>query len=216
VFGRDRVTLHLSDVSTSDVSALLAEFQDALGIRIPPPFDPPRAVGQLCREAAGILYAYRKHGPGYGADEDFATENRRVMAPLLAMKGRKLELATSLVKDGLDTHDIAWAERRFGVNLLKTPDSPSAIAREEDLLDISDAACAEMALRFREIHGLAVPRKKIPSGKRLDPREVALFVEYCRGLSRKAVELKRRRRHLTNIISHPISSVLRWAGIAGK
>lgn len=216
VFGRDQVTLRLSEAGTSDAVELLEEFQEVLGIRIPISENVQRMGGLLCREATGILHAYRKFGPGYAADEDFATENRRVMAPLLAMNGRRLELAASLVSQELDNHDISWAERRFGVSFQRSADPPSAIATEEDLLDINGAACAEMALRFREVHGLAVPRKMIPSGDRIDPRQVASFVEYCRGLSRKAVELRRRRRRLSNLISSPLSMALRWAGWSSK
>lgn len=193
-FGRENVILRKFDPASFTHQCIVADFCEQIGIEPLPRDEISRANESLSREACGILYAYRKFGPGYGVGESVIRENIRVIAPLLAMRGAKFKVSEAIVKVGLDLEkkDIRWMEKRLGASLREDlKDDGTEVASEEDLLTVSRASCEQFAARFLEIHGIAIPAEKIPAGDPVDPRRVAEFVDYCRTLCREKIETER-------------------------
>ena len=183
VFGRANVILRKFDPATFPERCVVRDFHHQLGMPEPAPDSVSRSNESLSREACGILYAYRKFGPGFGVGPGVIAENVRLIAPLFSMGGEKFRVSRKVLDAGLilDAEDIAWMERRLGDPLdEETRNEESEITCEEDLLRITRASCEEYAARFQELHGIRIPHEQLPTDEIVDPRQVAAFVEYCR------------------------------------
>jgi hypothetical protein len=183
VFGRENVILRKFDPSIFPQRCVVADFYQQLGIE-PQGSGPSLRVNEsLTREACGILYAYRKFGPGYGVGSRVMWENRKIIAPLFRMGGSKFKVAQDVTAPGLlrDKEDIVWMEKRLGTNLNEEIDCDgSEVTSEDDLLRITRASCEEYMARLREISGIKVPANKMPTADLVDPEQVAALVQYCR------------------------------------
>lgn len=190
VFGRENVILRKFDPKSFPNQCIVADFCQQVGIQLPASTSIQRTNESLSTEACGILYAYRKFGPGYGVGELVIKENARIIEPLLAMSGSKFKIAASVLRPGLleDKKEIAWMEKRLGASLAESAtEDESGISSEEELLRITGASCEEFAAKFREIHGTAIPPERIPKGDLVDPREVAEMVQCARMICREAL-----------------------------
>lgn len=188
-FGRENVLLGKFDPARFPNQCIVADFCRRIGISGPDPAGIRRINESLTREACGILYAYRKFGPEYGVGENVIKENRRIVAPMLVMKGTKFQLSSSLLAASIarEQEDVDWMEARLGESLSESikPDDGSEVASEDDLLKVSRAACEEYAARFHEIHEIKLPDEVIPSSDPAAPQAVADMVAYGRALVRK-------------------------------
>ena len=196
VFGRENVILRKFDPANFSHHCIVADFCEQIGIEGPARSDIERTNESLTREACGLLFAYRKFGPGYGIGEDVIKENSRIIAPLFGISGSKLKVSKALLKSalGAERRDIGWMEKRIGSLLReKITDDGTEVSVEEDLLMIKRSTCEEYAANFANIHGDPIPVNKIPSTDPVDPRDVAIFVEYCRTRCRKMIMADRAR-----------------------
>lgn len=213
-FGRENVLLRKFDPKNFPQGCIVADICEQIGIEGPECSAIRRANESLSREACGILYAYRKYGPGYGVGNSVVRENIRVIAALLAMRGNKFKVSRALVTAGLagEAKDIRWMEKRLGVPLdEEIRDDGTEVTGEQDLLTIGRAACEDFAARFSEIHQLKFPKSKLPVGDPVDPRQVASFVEYCRGLCREQIQEERTlKRKLRSGKKRMAASVIRY------
>jgi hypothetical protein len=193
IFGRENVLLRKFDPSSFPNSCIVTDFCGQLGIDGPDLSKVQRMNESLSREACGILYAFRKFGPGFGIGVDVLQQNKQILAPLLAMSGEKFKVSKSLVALAPDEEkDLKWMENRLGTSLHENiEDDGTAVASEEDLLHISAGACREFAGKFSEIYGIEIPEAMIPSGSPVVPNDVADMVEYCRGLLKQRIHDKR-------------------------
>lgn len=192
-FGRENVILRKFDPALFPGQCVVRDFCAQVGLPFPADRPVVRSNESLSREACGILYAYRKYGPGFGVGPEVIRENQRLIAALVAMGGTKFRVCGELLAAGLaeDAEDVRWMEERLQCPLdERIPADAEAITCEEDLLEISGASCEAYAARMRAIYGIKVPRGLLPEGGRVDPRRVAAMVEYFRE------RIRRRRRFL--------------------
>jgi len=202
VFGRENVILRKFDPSTFPNHCTVADFCQQTGIVFPADVPIRRVNESLSREGCGILYAYRKFGPGYGVGKNVIKENLRLVKPLLAVRGAKFKVAMPVLEQALEQEqaDIKWMEKRLGVSLKESVSADgSEVTCEQDLLNISRASCLEFVERFTEMYFEEVPAELIPEGDPVDPVKVAALVDHCRGTCRRLVEspltrLQKRRR----------------------
>ena len=188
VFGRENVTLRKFDPASFPGGCIVADFCGLVGIAPPAPGEVKRVNESLSREACGMLYAYHKFGPGYGVGRNVIKENNRIIAPLLAMGGRKFKVARSVAADWVDAADLEWMERRLGMKLAETAaEDGSEVTGEEDLLHISRASCLEFAANFQKMYGEAVPADAIPADDPVDPQAVASMIGRSRRIIRKQI-----------------------------
>lgn len=183
VFGRENVLLCKFDPATFADGCIVADFCARIGIRPPPPESILRVNEGMTREACGILYAWRKFGPGVARGKDYIRENNRIVAPLLALSGSKFRVSRELLDAGEDpkASKIHWIEQRLGESLdEKLGSQDGVVTSEADLLTITREACEEYRLKFQEIHGVAIPKPNLPQSCPVDPVRVAEFVESCR------------------------------------
>ncbi len=222
VFGRSKVLLRKFDPGSFPGGCIVADFCAQTGLDAPPPGSIRRTNESLCREACGMLYAYRKFGPGYGSGRMVVRENQRLIAPLYRIRGGRLLLSARWMKQGLakERNDIRWIERRIGASLREDGvDSADAVGTEDELLHVSREACLAYAREFEKLHGMAVPPERIPAGDPVDPLHVAAYLEFCRGLIRaklkesaprpKNIHLARLRRFLRWLAGGPAASANR-------
>jgi hypothetical protein len=194
VFGRDQVTLKKFDPNTLKNQCIVADFRAEIGM---PSLENPSSVRMnesLCREACAILYAYRKFGPDYGSGPDALKENKRILAPLLEMKGEPFRVCQSMVKDSLslEQKDIQWMENRLGTTLDEKRDfNVGDITQEDQLLHVDGATCRYYADIFEMIYGKALPNEIVPCGERLHPQQAADFLENCRAFCREMIREER-------------------------
>jgi hypothetical protein len=190
VFGQQNVVLRKFDPSAFTHQCVVTDFCEQVGIDPPAREAVSRANESLSREACGILYAYRKFGPGYSVGKNVIKENKRIITSLLAMRGSRFKLSKSSVERGLDLakEDVRWMEHRLGTSLKEViVDDGSEITCEEDLLTVKRVSCEDFADKFREIHGIVIPPEKLPASDPVEPRQVAEFVDYCRSLCRERI-----------------------------
>lgn len=188
IFGRGNVILRKFNPAAFPNGCIVADFCRMLGIQGPPPDQVRRVNESLCREACGILYAYRKYGPGFGVGRTVVRENNWIVAALAAMRGRKFLVARRRLRKAMDMDDVRWMEQRLGKPLkepMKAGDQ--FVAKEAELLTISGASCAEFAARFQEIHRVRISSWRIPKGETVDPRRVAAMLDYCRSIARRRI-----------------------------
>jgi len=188
IFGRENVILRKFNPAAFPNGCIVADFCRMLGIQGPPPDQVRRVNESLCREACGILLAYRKFGSGFGVGRTVVKENNWIVAALAAMRGRKFMVARRRLRKAMDMDDVRWMEQRLG-KPLKEPvkAGDEFVAKEAEMLAISGASCAEFAAKFHEIHGVRIPSRKIPKGETVDPRRVAAMLEYCRRVARRHI-----------------------------
>lgn len=212
VFGRSRVILRKFDPASFKGRDVVMDFCDQIGIQPPDTQATKRVNESLCREACGILYAYRKFGPGYGVGEDVVRENTMLIAPLLKMTGRRFNITRSLVERGMNRRDLQWMERRLGESLDEViVNDGTEILSESDLLRISGAECAAYAEEFEKMYGHAIDKSKVPVGDVIDPREVAGFVDYLRGWCRERLRAERSMKNKqVPFVLRRLRAVLRW------
>lgn len=196
-FGRENVKLVKFDPAALLNQCIVSDFCEKTGIRLPADEPVERANDGMCREACGILFAYYKHGSGYGTGKRVIVENSWIIKPLQAMRGTKLAIRKSLFRAALDREreDITWMEERLGFSLMeKLEDKEHEISGEQDLLRIERTALLGFADQFESHHGITVPRQMIPAGEIIHPLVVADFVELCKDLARVKSDRESRRR----------------------
>lgn len=193
VFGPENVILRKFDPATFDHGCTVSDYFATIGLDSPERSTIQRANESMSRNACGILFAYRKFGPGYGSGSSVIAENVRLIQVLLAMNGPKFTAAKSMVAAGLanEAADLKWMETRLGTNLDENLADNGGIACEAELLEIPRAALEEFAACFEKIHGSAVPANQIPPGDPADPVKIAELVEFCRGVIRSNMESQR-------------------------
>lgn len=188
VFGKQNVILRKFDPASFPGGCIVADFCGLVGIDPPAEGEVKRVNESLSREACGILYAYHKFGPGYGVGRNVIKENNRIIAPLLAMGGRKFKVARSVAADWVDAADLEWMERRLGMKLAEnSAEDGSEVTSEEDLLLISRASCLEFAANFQKMYGVAIPADAIPASDPVDPQAVADMIGRSRRIIRKLI-----------------------------
>jgi hypothetical protein len=194
VFDKANVILRKFDPKTFPNNCIVADFCEQIGIRFPQDVPISRVNESMSREACGILYAYRKFGPGYGIGKDVVRENLNIVKALRLLRGEKFKIPMCLFSQALELEgaDIQWMENRLGSSLEETDlDNGTEVTSEQDLLTILQSSCEEFAARFGELQGITIPQESIPKGCPLDPRQVAEFVQLCRELFRQHIEKKR-------------------------
>jgi hypothetical protein len=183
VFGRENVILRKFDPAIFPQRCVVADFYQQVGIERQDSRPSLRVNESLTREACGILYAYRKFGPGYGVGSRVMWENRRIIAPLFEMGGCKFKIAKEVLEPGMlrDKEDIIWMEKRLGTSLEEEIRyDGTEVTCEEDLLQITRSSCEEYVALFRKISNVKVPAKRMPTADHVDPEQVAALVQYCR------------------------------------
>ncbi|NJM37441.1 MAG: hypothetical protein HC845_06010 [Akkermansiaceae bacterium] len=185
IFGRSNVVLRKFDPASFKNRCAVADFCEQIGITFPKDIKIKRVNESLSREAGGILYAYRKFGPGYGVGPNVIKENLKLIKPLVAMSGTKFKLAKEILLPSLDrqAEDIRWMEQRLGVSL-EEPNQidGTEITSEEDLLAVSRASCLEFVKCFTDIYKMQIPANLIPAEDPAGPENVSKLVEFCRNL----------------------------------
>lgn len=191
IFGKENVILKKFDPSSFPNSCIIADFSKEIGITLPEKHSFKKANTSLSREACGMLYAYRKFGPGYGVGKEVVLENKYMILPLMAMEGKKFKVSKAVAIDSIaqEHEDILWAEGRLGQSLAENvEDEGTEVQDEKDLLTISRSSCEAYAAKFEEIHKIPVSLNNLPAGDPVDPAKVASFMEYCRGLCRQKIQ----------------------------
>ena len=187
IFGKNFVTLRKFDPLTFPERCIVKDFCQQLGIE--PPITITRNNDGLSREACGMLYAYRKLGPGYGMGEAALQENNRIIRSLSKIEGDGLKVHHDLMrKDILQMQDdIQWMESRLNVSLMEReePDSAKLIRNENDFLTISRSSCQAFATHFGKSIQQKIPDEWIPKEDPANPADVSNLLENCRLLARE-------------------------------
>lgn len=193
VFGRENVILRKFDPAGFAHGCTVSDFFTSIGLKSPDRATIQRANESMSRSACGILYAYRKFGPGYGSGPGVVAENVQLVEVLLAMKGPKFTAARSMVAAGLanESADLKWMAARLGAPLDENLAESGGIATEAELLEVPRAALEEFATCFAKIQGASIPADQIPTGDPADPAKIAELVDFCRGIIRKNLANRR-------------------------
>ena len=186
VFGQDNVLLRKFDPASFTDNCIVSDFCEQIGIQAPARSSVIRLNESLCREACGLLYAFRKFGPAMETGSDVIKINKLMLAPLLAMRGTKFKVSRALLISSLakETKDLKWMESRLGSPLMidhadSGVEVTDEVGSEGDLLRIEHYGCVDFATRFKECYGIIIPDQIIPSGSPVEPHLVAEFMEYC-------------------------------------
>lgn len=185
VFGQENVILRKFDPATFPHQCIVADFCQQIGIAEPPREAVQRTNESLSREGCGILYAYRKFGPGFGVGRYVVKENIRLLAMIQGVPGPRFKGSRRLMSAPLaaESKDIRWMEKRLGVSLKESlKDDGTEVDNEADLLRIPRSACKAMVAKLGELHGLKVPPSRMPQSDYPPPEEIAELVDYCRSL----------------------------------
>lgn len=196
VFGVENVILRRFNSNSFPNGCIVADFCDQTGLPTPDPALTERVNESLSREACGILYAYRKHGPGYGVGRNAIRENNQIIRPLLAMRGTRFQFSREIMDLLVDKirDDISWMENRLGEGLSEPPrDEGPNVGSEEDLLLISRASCVEFVTQFETLNNVGIPSTAIPADDPVSPLRVTELVESCRKAARASKRKKQRR-----------------------
>lgn len=215
VFGRENVLLRKFDPASFTNNCIVSDFCEQIGIQAPDRDSVVRMNESLCREACGLLYAYRKFGPAMETGSDVIKINKQMLAPLLAMRGTKFNVSRTLLISSLakETKDLKWMETRLGSPLM-TDDADSGVevagevGSEEDLLRIERSVCVDYANRFKECYGIMIPDQIIPSGSPVEPRQVAEFMEYCHVKCRELNQQKQKSKALARARGNGLFSLV--------
>lgn len=202
VFGAENVHLVKFNPATFPNRCAVADFCQQIGIELPQSLTIRRLNESLSQSACGILFAYRKFGPGYGSGNIARLENAYLIRALRLMGGKKFELSRSILEPVVNSEreDIEWMERRLGVSLDEPhTDSGLEISCEEDLLRVSQASCEEFVKCFEKVYSVRLEPAFVATSDPVDPRQVAELVESCRDICR---ELVRQKLELEKITKH--------------
>ncbi len=207
VFGRENVILRKFDPASFAHGCTVSDFFATIGLAPPNRSSIKRANESMSQGACGILYAYRKFGPGYGIGPGVVAENLQLIRVLTAMKGPKFAAARAMATAGMEneTADIQWMENRLGTDLNEKAKDDDGITCEADLLQVSRETLDQFVRRFQRIQETVIPPDHIPTGDPVAPEKVAELVEYCRDIIRtnlatKAEEQVRRRSGLRGFL----------------
>ncbi|MCP5533547.1 MAG: hypothetical protein H7A48_10270 [Akkermansiaceae bacterium] len=186
-FGRENVVLRKFDPSSFADGCTVSDFFATIGLTPPPRETIKRTNESMSLGACGILYVYRRFGPGYGSGPGVVAENLQLIKILLAMKGDKFSAAPSIVANGLEKEaaDIRWMESRLGASLSENLTEAHGITSEADLLNIPRATVDEFVKRVRTVQKYHIPPELVPTGDPADPEELANLVEHIRGVIRE-------------------------------
>lgn len=192
VFGRENVMLRKFDPSSFAHGCTVSDFFSSIGLEPPDRSSITRTNESLSLDACGILYAYRKFGPGYGSGPGVVAENLQLIKVLTAMNGPKFTIARSMAAAGMDSEvaDIQWMEDRLGADLSESPAGGDGITCEADLLHISSESLGQFVKRFQRMQKSKIPPEQIPSGNPVEPEKVASLVEFCRAIVRAKLALQ--------------------------
>jgi hypothetical protein len=202
VFGVQNVHLVKFNPSTFSSGCAVADFCQQIGIALPQSLNIRRFNESLSQSACGILYAYRKFGPGYGVGNVARLENAYLIRALRLMGGKKFELSRSTLAPSVDSErgDIEWIESRLGVSLDEPNiDKGLEISCEADLLRVSQASCEEFVKCFEDVYSCQLEPPFVAQSDPVEPAQVAELVESCRGICR---ELVRQKLQLEKITKH--------------
>lgn len=190
VFGVQNVHLVKFNPATFPNRCAVADFCRQIGIALPPSLNIRRFNESLSQSACGILYAYRKFGPGYGTGNVARLENAYLIRALRLVGGKKFELSRAILERSVksEREGIEWIERRIGTSLDEpNNDNGMEINSEEDLLRVSQASCEEFVKCFEELYRVRLGSPFVATSDPVDPRQVAELVESCREICRDLV-----------------------------
>jgi hypothetical protein len=175
VFGRDNVHCWLFDPASFPAGCVVQDFCGRLGIGIPSG-RVVRSNDGLSLPATGLLFTYRKFGPGYGTGHPAIAENRSLIRALARLSGPKLCFHAELMRPLFARRKaaLAWLEERLGVRVADTWDErhPAGVRSERDLLTVSPDTWDWLRRQL--------PHLATPSAAPSDPREVAGWVHALR------------------------------------
>jgi hypothetical protein len=130
------------------------------------------------------------------------------------MKGEKFKVSKALIAEGLkrERSDIKWMEKRLGQSLDEViDDDGTEIASEEDLLQIKQASCAELAAIFCQREGVTIPAEVIPVSDPVTPEAAALMVEACRMAYKEKVEKRMKLNQVTKFFPRPLRRLWKFS-----
>ena len=188
VFGQSNVLLRKFDPANFPNHCAVADFCQQVGINLPNDMKIQRLNESLSRPACGILYAYRSFGPGFGKGRDAIIENEHLVRVLQKVGGRKLAFTATIMNAALisEKEDICWMEDRLGVSLAEQySDTGGEVGSKEDLLMITQSSCGEFIRSFEETYQLCLMPGQYPQGDPVEPVDVAILLENCRGTIRQ-------------------------------
>lgn len=176
VFGSDKVTCWLFDRQAFPEGCVVRDFCGRLGIH-PEGARPTRRNDSLSLPAVGLLYTYRKFGPGYGAGVAAIRENRLLVARLQTLAGPRFEFHGALLRPAFlkERDSLVWMESRLGVALRKSwrDHGAEAVRSEAELLKVPAPA-------WDWLHAQLGHDARLSSTPPEDPRQVAAAVHALR------------------------------------
>ena len=145
-FGREACEYWKFDPSKFSGGDVVTDFCERLNIDTNP-IKTRHINDSLPLDALKILFAYRKHGPGYGRGKNVVHENSLVINSLREIGSGRLTFGKDLIEPLLkdNKEDIAWMESRLGESLdEEIMDTDQSISKESDLLDIGPGCIEEL------------------------------------------------------------------------
>jgi hypothetical protein len=141
VFGRAQITYRAFTPKALVNQCVVRDLMSLIGVDIPG-LTIKRINESLSREAVGLLFAYRLHGPKYGIGAEAMRSNRTLIRCLRDVPGERFRLARNLVAPVIEANgpDMAWMAERLGGTLvpkLSDDDDEQAVRGEADLLRFS-------------------------------------------------------------------------------
>lgn len=184
IFGSENVKYKLFTPTRLEGGCAVRDFCHETGIPLKKSFAVVRTNESLSQESCGLLYAYRKFGPGFGVGKAAVAENLALDRIFLRLPGRKFKFAKDLLNAAFETEkkDISWMEQQLGEKFSKAPPAPDGIRSEKDLLKISNATCLEFHRMFCERFGLDGSSIPLPQDDPVLPEQAAAMVQQCREL----------------------------------
>jgi hypothetical protein len=178
VFGREQVHCWLFARDALKGGSIVHDFCQRLGLALGDTLIVRRNDG-LSRPAAGLLYVYRKFGPGYGSGVAAIAENRVLVSRLAGLEGPRLWFHADLMKPVFmrRRENLLWMEERLGVPMVDAWQShgPDAIRSEADLLTISAETWDWLR---RQLEGAVRTPAEVPR----DPPDIAAWMHELRRL----------------------------------
>ncbi len=138
VYGSENVNLYKYDKSLFPDGDVVKDFCQKIGIANIPQVD-VAANPSLSKEAASLLYIYRKYGEEFERSIDGAKENGLFVSKLMQLKGEKLRFSQKLIRPIIEENkeDVEWIEERLGVSIYDIDENGDGIEKEEDLLTVN-------------------------------------------------------------------------------
>ncbi len=197
IFGRNNVQLVKFDTNHFPKGDIVLDFCQRLNINISP-MDTQYFNESISKDAAGILFSYRKYGPGYGDAPGNGHENFLLSEEFRKISGSKLRFSPQLVQPVLEANreDIAWIENRIGETLAeKSQASDDDISTEDDLLDF----CMSKVDELKQLIG----KTSLPPGISGETAEEVAQLVHALRLKLRVEEADRRKNNAQkrNIVS---------------